>query len=572
MAAEMGLSIDAPAIVDPDRHAWDWEADLVIVGFGGAGIAAAVEALEAGLSVIAVDRFEGGGSTAVNGGVFYAGGGTSVQIEAGESDDPQAMLDYLRIEAGEVVADETLRRFVAESPQTIDWLRRHGAPFEGSVWRAKCSYPPLDHFLYHSDNSLVADYVARAKPAARGHRVYKTNGGKAWGLGAGITDPLTRAALDAGLQLHRFAEAHQLVRDAAGQVVGVNVHAMPAGDDALPRLVHHCRRAEAWLATLPPSLPFASLTMARSRHHQRKAAAIEARRRVPRSIRARYGVLLSTGGFVTNSRMLARFAPKYRDAMPNATLGEQGAGILLGMSAGGATALMDRVSGWRFINPPKAWSDAIVVNRAGRRFVDETVYGATLGEHIVERQDGRAWLIYDRTARRQAFAQARDPHIVPFQRDVTLLNLVMNYRKATSLAALGRSVGIDSAELERTVATYNRAIADDAADAFGKKRADRQPIVTPPFYAMDISVDSRFLPLPIITVGGLQVDEGTGQVRDDAGERIDGLYAAGRTAIGIASQTYVSGLSFADCVFSGRRVARAIAVLKARDGAIVQSP
>lgn len=570
-AAEVGVPLEMPLVIDPETYRWDHEADIVIVGFGGAGIAAAVEGLENGLSVTAVDRFGGGGSTAANGGVFYAGAGTSVQREAGEADDPQAMLDYMRIEAGQVVTDATLRRFVAESPETIEWLRGHGVPFQGSAWREKCSYPPLDRFLYHSDNSLVASYAARAKPAARGHRIFTTNGIKAWGLGAGLTEPMTRAALKLGLRLHRFAEAYRLIRDRAGRIVGVEVLAMPDAGKAVRRLEHHVKRAETWMAALPPSLPFASLTMAMSRHHQRRAARIEARRRVVRSIRAHGGVLLSTGGFAMNARMLARFAPKYRDAMPNGTLGEQGSGILLGLSAGAATDRMDRVSGWRFINPPKAWSDAIVVNASGERFVDETVYGATMGEHIVERQDGRAWLIYDADARRLARSQARDPNIVRFQRDVTLLNLTLNARKARSLTELAGKIGIDPATLERTTTAYNRAIAEGQPDAFGKKDKDRRPVATAPFYAMDISVDSRFLPLPVITVGGLCVDEETGRVLAASGGAIAGLYAAGRTAVGIASQTYVSGLSFADCVFSGRRVARDIAAQQQR-GSTRQSP
>ena len=85
---------------------------------------------------------------------------------------------------------------------------------------------------------------------------------------------------------------------------------------------------------------------------------------------------------------------------------------------------------------------------------------------------------------------------------------------------------------------------------------DMQPLTQGPFYAMDISVDSRFLPLPIMSFGGLRVEEESGLVLDAQGKPIEGLYAAGRTAVGVASQTYVSGLSFADCVFSGRRAAR----------------
>lgn len=557
LAADLGLSVEDPMVLDdPDDIAWDETADLVVVGLGGAGIAAALEALERGLSVVAVDRYEGGGSTAANGGVFYAGGGTIIQKAEGEDDDPEEMLKYLRMEAGNVVSETTLRHFVAESPSTIDWIIEHGGKLAGNVWKEKSSYPPLDRFLYHPDNSLVARYRAHAKPAARGHRAFGRDGKKAWGLGKFITGPLTASALRLGLCFHRFSEARQLVQDKSGRVIGVKILSIPEGSADAARFAHCITRANVFLAALPPSIPFAAFTIAIGNYFLRKAMAIEARGRSTRMIRAREGVLLSAGGFIMNPKMVARYAPAYAKAMPNGTLGDQGAGIMLGMTAGGSTALMDKISAWRFINPPKAWSDAIIVNRAGQRFVDETVYGATLGEHIGDHQGGVAWLIYDKSLRRQAFRQARDPKLMPFQRDVTLLNLVFNARKAMTLEALAARTGIDPAGLLATITAYNRAAAGLATDPFGKENCDIQPIASAPFYAMDISIESRFLPLPVITFGGLRVNEESGLVLNAAGDPIPGLYAAGRTAVGIASQTYVSGLSFADCVFSGRRAAR----------------
>ena len=55
------------------------------------------------------------------------------------------------------------------------------------------------------------------------------------------------------------------------------------------------------------------------------------------------------------------------------------------------------------------------------------------------------------------------------------------------------------------------------------------------------------------------VAEATGAVKDMHGAQIAHLYAAGRNAVGICSNLYVSGLSYADCIFSGRRAAQAIA-------------
>ena len=59
--------------------------------------------------------------------------------------------------------------------------------------------------------------------------------------------------------------------------------------------------------------------------------------------------------------------------------------------------------------------------------------------------------------------------------------------------------------------------------------------------------------MPMLTLGGLLVDEDTGAVRLETGGVVPGLFAAGRAAVGICSNSYVSGLSLADCVFSGRR-------------------
>lgn len=79
--------VEAPRVVGAsEKLDWFADADVVVVGRGGAGVSAALQAAEEGASVIALDRFNGGGSAAVNGGIFYAGGGTAPQREAGVED------------------------------------------------------------------------------------------------------------------------------------------------------------------------------------------------------------------------------------------------------------------------------------------------------------------------------------------------------------------------------------------------------------------------------------------------------------------------------------------------------
>jgi 3-oxo-5alpha-steroid 4-dehydrogenase len=93
----------------------------------------------------------------------------------------------------------------------------------------------------------------------------------------------------------------------------------------------------------------------------------------------------------------------------------------------------------------------------------------------------------------------------------------------------------------------------------GKSRDLIHPLEASPFYALDISVDKRVFPCAALTLGGLCVDETDGAVRTADSDTVTGLYAAGRAAIGIASNHYVSGLALADCIWSGRRAGRSAA-------------
>ena len=169
-SSDLWLSdVEAPQIItDPNLFKWDDQADLVIAGLGGAGIAAANEALDQGLSVIGIDKTTGGGSTAKSGGVYYAGGGTPIQKEAGIDDSPENMFNYLIQETGDIIKESTLKKFCETSAENTQWLMDNGVKFNSSYYKKKSSYPDAGYFLYHSDNSLVPSYMENAKPAARG--------------------------------------------------------------------------------------------------------------------------------------------------------------------------------------------------------------------------------------------------------------------------------------------------------------------------------------------------------------------------------------------------------------------
>jgi 3-oxo-5alpha-steroid 4-dehydrogenase len=111
VANEGGSPVMAPAQTSNEQS----EFDVVVVGFGAEGACAAIAAAEHGARVLVVDRALGGGSSALSGGVVYAGGGTPYQQTAGYPDTPQNMFNYLRQEVNGAVDDDTLHRFCDES-------------------------------------------------------------------------------------------------------------------------------------------------------------------------------------------------------------------------------------------------------------------------------------------------------------------------------------------------------------------------------------------------------------------------------------------------------------------------
>jgi 3-oxo-5alpha-steroid 4-dehydrogenase len=563
--------------VPPD---WDVEADVVVVGFGAAGACAALEAAAAGCSVLILERFGGGGATALSGGVVYAGGGTPQQRAAGVTDTPEAMLGYLRTEVGDAVPDATLREFCDGSVAMLAWLEGHGVPFEGSLCPDKTSYPTNRHYLYYSGSELStaapasvaaavpADASASAAvpasapaasapgtgppPAPRGHR---TRGrGTSGGL---LYARLSAAVRGAGARVLTQTAARHLVTDPGGRITGVECLSLRAAP-AWARLAH--RVLHRW--SVRPYLYVPKL----GRILHRPVSWLEHRYARPLRIGAARGVILAAGGFAANRAMMRAHAPNARGGLPLATPGDDGSGIGLGTQAGGATAFLDRVSVWRFLSPPPALLAGVLVDHAGQRVCDESRYGAAVGDAIL-RHGGRAWLLVDHATRTQARRQVRGSTLW-FQRLQAWYLLSLGAVRAPTVAAVAARAGVDPDALAATLATYNAASRDPAApDPVGKPAGARRPQDQPPYYLIDVSVRPRlFYPAPVLTLGGLVVAPGSGQVLRPDGRPVDGLYAAGRTAAGLCSRSYVSGLSLADCVFSGRRAGHHAATAREQDG------
>ncbi len=518
---------------------WDMQADVVVVGFGAAGACAALEAATTGRSVLVVERFSGGGATALSGGVVYAGGGTPQQTAAGVSDSADAMFAYLSTEVDGAVPEATLKEFCDGSVAMLAWLEGHGVPFEGSLCPDKTSYPTNRHYLYYSGSELSARDVA--PPAPRGHRTHgRGTSGKV------LYARLAAAVRGSGAAVITQTSVRRLVVDEAGRVTGVECLSMrfaPGWARLAHRLLHRWSKKPYLYA---PKL---------GRLLHRPVAGLERRFARPLRLGAGHGVVLAAGGFAASREMMRKHAPHIRGGLPLATPGDDGSGVRLGVTAGGTTALLGRVSVWRFLTPPPALVRGVLVDRAGERICDESRYGAAIGAAVMAR-GARAWLLVDRPTLTQARRQLRGTTLL-FQWLQARYLLTYGTVSAPTLAEVAAKAGIDPDGLAATVEAYNAATGPDP---LGKPEELRRPLDQPPYSLIDCSIRPRlFYPAPVLTLGGLVVEPGTGQVLRADGSPVPGLYAAGRSAVGICSGSYVSGLSIADCVFSGRRAGAAAA-------------
>ncbi|MFQ5512827.1 MAG: FAD-dependent oxidoreductase [Myxococcota bacterium] len=456
---------------------WARETDVLVLGLGCAGAAAALAAEAAGARVLAIERASGGGgTTALSGGVIYLGGGTPIQEKCGFEDSPEQMLRYLSASCGAGADPSRLRVYCEGSVEHFHWLVAQRVPFKASFYADTSGDPPTDDGLVFSGNEKAHPFDRIARPAPRGH-VPRIEG-PAGGL-------LMRKLLDAvaatSVEIFMDSRAISLVRDTSGAIVGAVIRS--GGDQA--------------------------------------------------AIRARRGVILTTGGFIENRRMVETYAPLLRRCRFRVGAeGDDGSGIRMGMAAGGAAIHMDRASVTLPIYPPKRLARGVLVNGFGQRFVNEDVYYGRLGELALLHQDGRAYLVLDEAT----FERPEIP------REIAAV--------AETIDGLAVDLGLPDGSLEATLELYNRHAEHCRDPVFHKAPEYLTPLRHPPYAALDCTVEGSLY--AAFTLGGLHTTI-DGQVLTPDGEVIPGLYAAGRASAGVSVGGYASGLSIGDGTFFGRR-------------------
>ena len=154
--------------------------------------------------------------------------------------------------------------------------------------------------------------------------------------------------------------------------------------------------------------------------------------------------------------MLRAHAPSARGALPLATPGDDGSGIRLGTGAGGAAALLDRVSVWRFLSPPPALLRGVLVD--ARREADLRRVPLRRGDRRRDRPPWRTGVAARRTA--ATIAEARRQvrgSTLWFQRLQAWYLLTFGRLSADTVAGVAAKAGVDPDGLAATLAAYNAA-------------------------------------------------------------------------------------------------------------------
>ncbi len=528
--------------------------DLLVIGGGGAGMAAALFGALEGLSVLLVERTALlGGTTALSAGTIWVPATHLAATVGAEEDSAERAATFLRHAVGNHSSEAMRRAFLGHGPAAIARLDR-----ETEVkLRARPLHP---------------DYLQEMPEASLRGRALEPLPFDARGLGARlalIRPPIPEFTLFGGMMVDRDDIGHLLkatrafasFRHAAGLL----------GRHALDRLRHprgtRLVMGNALVGRLLAALDARGVPIrlgVQVLELLRGAAGVEgavlAQGGAHRRVLARRGVILATGGFNRHPARRAALLPAPLAEFSPAAPGHTGEMLDLALALGArlGTAALDnaywapvsvrrRADGSDAVFPhfvlDRGKPGTVAVNAAGRRFVNEATSYHLFARAMYEARSIPAFLIADAEAlRRYGLGMVRPGGrgLGPFLADGYLV-------AAPTLAALAQRLGVDEAGLAATVARMN-AFATSGVDeewgrgstayhrangdaARGLPNPNLGPIATPPFHAI------RLWPGDIGAATGLVVN-GDAEVLDAEDRPIGGLYAIGNDMQSVMGGVY----------------------------------
>lgn len=558
------------------------ECDLLVVGSGAAGMAAAIAAAHEGLKPVIIEKTAFfGGSTAVSGGAIWIPDNPLMRA-AGMEDDIEDARSYITSETGNRGNAALIDAFLRKGPEAIGFFHDNTA-------------------LRFTHRAYSPDYHPDMPGAALGGRVIDAEDYDGRRLGANLDrlrPPIGDFTLFGGMMLNRFDIGHflKMTRSVRSAFHAASVVARYARDRLSykrgTRLVLGAAIAGRMAETaFDLGIPIRYETAVVALEREPSGRVIGARIRGPEGetlLKARHGVVLATGGFPhSNERReetfdhVARGIPHF-SMSPVAGTGDAisaaekiGASFITSNSNAAfwtPVSLLPNGDGTSRPFPhlflDRAKPGVISVARDGRRFVNEASsyhdFVQGLISKLLERGDRSAWLICDYRALRRyglgavpAFPGRVGPH------------LKSGYlKRGKDIPALAEVTGIDAQALSETLNSFNNdavagvdrqfskggtAYQTYLGDAENKPNPCLRALEHGPIYAVEIFAGD------IGTSMGLAIDE-SARVLDDNGQAIPGLFACGNDANSIMAGAYPgAGITLGPALTFGYIAGRAAA-------------
>lgn len=481
-------------------------ADVIVVGSGGAGLSAAIEAHKAGKNVLVIDKMPNFGGNTILAGSFLNSSDMArqkniamsaeelAQIEAAlalepENDTMKRWQETIRVELDEHI--KTLGKNVLFDSPTLHALQTYiGGDYVGNPALIEifgANAPKALAFMEEHGVVWKEPAIAMGATWARSHAPEPT-----WGYaGAAFAKPFIEYLQKNNVDMLADTKAEHLIME-NGKCVGVKGHTTQGQ---------------------------------------------------PFEYTANSAVILATGGFAANVEMRQEYNKHWATLDENVATtngpSSTGDGILMAIEAGANLVGMEWIQMVPYADQTGAVvnsADIMYININGERFVREDGRRDVMSKAVLEQPEARFYIFYDGHTVVNDVGVMSDIDYTPFIADGRI-------KKGETLEALCAQINVPVETLKKTIDAFN-AIVDNGNDPFGRTVFGVH-IDQGPYYAVEKS------PAVHHTMGGIEINE-EAQVLDMGGKVIPGLFAAGETTGGIHGSNRLGGNAIADIFIFGR--------------------
>ena len=481
------------------------EADVVVVGAGGAGMTAAITAAAEGKSVVILESqsMVGGNSVRATGGM---NAGKTVYQDENEFGESAGVEKTLKTAAEKYADNETITALAKTVSEQWAEYQKNPTGYFDSV-----ELMELDTMIGGkgiNDPALVETLCSNSADAID------------WLDEHGIT--LHSVSSFGGASVKRI---HRPV-DAEGKTVSV-------GSYMIPLLEENCEKAgvQILLNTTANEI----LTDASG-----AAVGIKATGSTGETVTVNAkAVVLTTGGFGANLDMVVEYKPELKGFMTTNAAGAQGQGIEMATAIGAGTVDMDQIQIHPTVEANTAaliteglrGDGAVLINAEGKRFIDEVGTRDVVSAAEIAQTGSYSWLVVD-----QAMVDASSVIQGYIKKGYTVTG--------STYEELGEAMGVDAAAFAETMEKWNGYVEAKNDPDFGRT-SFANPLNTAPYYAVKVTAGVHH------TMGGLKINANT-EVLNEKGEVIPGLFAAGEVTGGVHGANRLGGNAVADFTVFGR--------------------